>query len=151
MLLLTSMLVARPAKADQLMSDADRNFDSYPIGTAPDINQPLGGWQFPIALSQQWFGDVRERYKSQFSIVDTSNIDPTREGHSLAIYERTSGNTQQFTALQYVLDPIIPEGSDGFVRLKFEAYVPDAVGREYGGVLDLSGDHGFGGVSTQTD
>ncbi len=150
-ILLASVFLGRLAPAQQLMSDADRNFDSYPIGTAPDIDQFLGGWKYPAKLAAHWEGDSREKYDSLFSIVDTSTIDPTRTGHSLAIIESRKSGQYKYNALQYVLDPIIPEGEDGFVRFNFEAYVRDVEGQDWRGYVDLSGDHGFGGISTQTD
>ena len=147
-LLFTSVLSIQPTNAREILSDGD--FDSLPVGTAPDKRQPAGAWQFPRELESFWEGDVSERFPELFSIVETSSVDSSRQGNSLLLDSR-SGNRGLPSFLMNVFDSRIPETRDGFLRLNFQIFVPEVDGLTGGGTVVIGGDHGFDGVSTQTD
>jgi hypothetical protein len=148
-LLFTSVLSIRPSNARELLSDGD--FDSLLVGTAPDKRQPAGAWQFPRELESFWEGDVSERVPELFSIVETSSVDSNRPGNSLLVDSRSGSNGSLPSFLMNVFDSPIPETKDGFLRLNFQIFVPELGGRTGGGTVVIGGDHGFDGVSTQTD
>ena len=136
-----SVCLATGSLSGQTLQDGD--FESLAAGSQPDCGTPAGTWSFPNGLCECVGNDIE--------IVPTASFDPQSTGQSLHF-------DVDVDALDYCSRPMhitnlfaqsIFESTDTLVIVAFDIFLPDpGVG---GGNVYISGDHGGGGFSNETD
>ena len=128
------------------------NFDSLPVGSAPNNDHPLGSWQFyheieTINSNGTYTDDyvLHEEYEGKISIVDTSSLDPSRDGNSLKLV-----GDPGITILNHMFEEPFSASPDQYLQANFEVFVTKPE-RDYSGTVFFSADHGGGGTLNSWD
>jgi len=137
--ILTAVTVPSDATcAGEVVILSDGDFDSLPVGTAPDNREPAGAWGFPRSYISE--GEA-EKGRSQFEVVETADFDPSRQGNSLHLRSSTGGAA---SFLPNLFNFILRESPGLVIRANFDIFVPDE--QRSGGNFLLGGDHGGRGT-----
>lgn len=119
-LLISAMIFAPGALGQVAILDGD--FDSLPVGTAPDVNVPAGAWSF-----QDTSADTIETDPLQMSIVPTSSFQPGATGNSLRLFADNMPATVNTHVSNSFLSPYM-EGDPLPLVVSFDLWVPSGGG-----------------------